>query len=218
MQALAVPSLAVVSSAAAPRPRGRRPRTDDERAAHRARLVAAAIDAVRAHGPDAAMHDIAERAGVSKPVLYDEFGDKLGVADAIAVELAGRLERDLIAALASGGPFDATALVDGLVGSLIELIDGEPELYRFLVRSIRTGERGGLLDNALAHVIRERAAALFGVLSPGAPPRELRLLTDGWFGFVLAAVESWQVDKDLDRDEVAALIATTLRAGLSGPR
>jgi hypothetical protein len=84
------------------------------------------------------------------------------------------------------------------------------------VRSIRTGERGGLLDNALVRVIRERAASLFGALSPGAAPRELRLLTDGWFGFVLAAVESWQVDKALDRDEVAALIATTMRAGLSG--
>ncbi len=208
-------SLAVATAEHTPRPRGRRPRTDAERAAHRTRLVTAAIEAIRRHGPDAAMSDIADEAGVSKPVLYDEFGDKLGVADAVAVHLAAQLEHDLVAQLAEGGPFDVAMALDALVRGLIELIDGEPEIYGFISRSIRTGERG-LLDHALVRVIQERTAALFGALTPGAAPRELRLITDGWFGFVLAAVESWQRDRSIDRDEFVQLLSATLRAGSAG--
>jgi AcrR family transcriptional regulator len=207
--------LVATPPAAAPRPRGRRPRTDAERAAHRARLVAAAIDAIRRHGPDVAMSDIALAAGVSKPVLYDEFGDKLGVADAVSVHLAEQLEHDLIAQLARSGTFDVAMALDTLVGGLIELIDGEPELYGFIARSMRTGERG-LLDHALVRIIRERTEALFGSLTPGATPRELRLVTDGWFGFVLAAVESWQRDRAVDRDDFVRLLSATLRAGSAG--
>jgi AcrR family transcriptional regulator len=205
----------VAASDTPPRPRGRRPRTDGERAERRARLVAAAIEAVRHHGSDVSMSEIATVAGVSKPVLYDEFGDKLGVADAVAVHLAEGVERELLEQLTQRGSFDVTIAVDVLIESLVTLIDGEPELYGFLVRSIRTSERG-LLDHALVRVIQERAAALLGGLLPGATPRELRILTDGWFGFVLAAVESWQRDKTLDRDEFVALLSSVLRAGFAG--
>ena len=45
----------------------------DER---RAVLVQAAVRAIRRHGPDVAMEDIATEAGGSKPILYRHFHDK----------------------------------------------------------------------------------------------------------------------------------------------
>ena len=58
------------------------------------------MEALRTHGRDASLVEMASVAGVSKPVLYDEFGDKQGVADAIAdVVGSGRTLRlhDLVA-------------------------------------------------------------------------------------------------------------------------
>ncbi|MGH3547151.1 MAG: TetR/AcrR family transcriptional regulator [Pseudonocardiaceae bacterium] len=45
----------------------------------RAALVQAAMRAIRQHGPDVAMDDIATEAGVSKPILYRHFLDKGGL-------------------------------------------------------------------------------------------------------------------------------------------
>ena len=59
-----------------------RVRLDPE--ARRAELADAAIRAIRAIGADASMADIAAEAGISKPVLYHHFGDKAGLAAAIA--------------------------------------------------------------------------------------------------------------------------------------
>lgn len=79
-----------------PRPRGRPPRTEEARAEHRTRLVEAAMEAVRRYGAEVSIDQIAEAADVSKPVIYSEFGDKTGLVDAMAVVLAGRIERTVI--------------------------------------------------------------------------------------------------------------------------
>ena len=61
-----------------PQRQGRRPRTrwDQHRADRRAELVEAAVAAIDEHGPAASIAQIAESAGVSKPVLYRYFEDK----------------------------------------------------------------------------------------------------------------------------------------------
>ena len=63
----------------------------------RTRLLDACIAAIRRVGPDASVDEMAAEAGVCKPVLYAEFGDKYGIADAIAVEIVERSERILMA-------------------------------------------------------------------------------------------------------------------------
>jgi AcrR family transcriptional regulator len=59
-----------MSTSSPPRGPGRPPRTAEERAAQRTRLVDAAMAAIRTHGPDVSVDEIAAAAGVSKPVLY----------------------------------------------------------------------------------------------------------------------------------------------------
>jgi len=170
------------------------------------------MDAVRTKGPDASMDDMARAAGVSKPVLYSEFGDKRGVADAIAVTLAHRLERAAAAELA-GRELDIPSVVRAAIGGLIDLIDTEPELYQFIVRAIRSGDRG-LLDNALVQVIQERLAVLMGLLLPGLDVVRLRALSDGLFGFGFAAVESWTSHRELTKDELIDALSTVVQAGI----
>src|SRR5437016_10148188 len=123
---------------------GRPARTEQERAAQRARLLDSSMDAIREQGPDISIDELAAAAGVSKPVLYDEFGGKLGIADALAVVLAQNVERNVMKRLASGPTIDAETAVRLAITSLINLIVDEPNLYAFLVRSMRSTDRGFL--------------------------------------------------------------------------
>lgn len=168
--------------------------------------------AIREHGPDVSIDELAAAAGVSKPVLYDEFGGKLGIADAIAVELAERVERKVLADLVAGGGFDLPSAVRAVVDGLVTLITDEPALYSFLVRSIRSSDRG-FLDNALVRVIHERAGVVLGALAPTVAADHVAVLTDGVFGFLFAAVESWQATKQPPKDELVATLAAVIGEG-----
>jgi AcrR family transcriptional regulator len=145
-------------------------------------------------------------------VLYSEFGDKRGVADAIAVTLAHRLEARAAADLA-GTPVEIPAVVRATVSALIDLIDTEPELYAFIVRAIRTGDRG-LLDNGLVRVIQERLAVLMALLLPGLDTVRLRALADGLFGFGFAAVESWTTNRELSKEELIDALSVVVQGGI----
>ena len=182
--------------------------------AHRTRLVEATIDAIRTKGPDLSIDDMAAAAGVSKPVLYDEFGGRLGIADAIAVIVTERVEGQVLAELAASGTTDLGVAIRAVIQALVDLIDDEPELYVFLVRAIRSPERG-LLDNALLTVMHERATQLVGFIAPGVPSAHLRILTDGLFGFVLAAVESWHHHGEPPKDELVDTLTNVISTGFA---
>lgn len=170
------------------------------------------MDTVRQRGPDCSMDDLARGAGVSKPVLYRHFGDKRGVADAIAVTLAHRLVASAAADLA-GHPIDIAAVVRSTFSALIHVVDTDPELYRFIARAIHSGDRG-LLDNALVRVIQERLTVLVGLLLPGLDPVRRRALTDGLFGFGFAAVESWTAHRELSKEELIEALSVVVQGGI----
>ncbi len=73
---------------------GRASRWDAHREARRSEFVAAAAAAITEHGPDVHLDQIAETAGVSKPVLYRYFTDKDDLLAAVA-----RWESDRILAV-----------------------------------------------------------------------------------------------------------------------
>lgn len=196
-----------------PRPRGRPPRTQDQRAEHRNRLVEAAMEAVRRYGPEVSMDQMADVAEVSKPVLYAEFGDKTGLVDAMAVVLAARVEQTVIGRVAADGRSDPEHVIGAIIDALINLIEDEPSLYAYIVRSLRMRDRG-LLDNALVRVIHDRASVIIGRLAEDLQEEELGILTDGVFGFVFGVVESWVANRRVDKDELVGTMAAAIRAGL----
>ena len=211
---VAAPRPSTRAEAAPKRSRGRPPRTDSQRAAHRTRLIEAAMEAVRANGPDVSIDEMADTAGVSKPVLYAEFGDKLGLIDAIALVLAERVERTVVARITRDRAFDADSVIGAIVDALITLIDGEPQLYAFLARGLRGSDRG-FLDNALVRVIHERAALVVGLLAPQVPKDELSILTDGVFGFVFGVVESWVATRRPPKEQLIEMMTAAIQAGLT---
>src|SRR5437899_4823820 len=119
-----------MTEAPAPVHRGTRLSRD----ARRAQLLVAARDVFAAQGYHAAaMDDIADRAGVSKPVLYQHFPGKrelyLALLEQQVDELADRMTQ------AMAGTDDNRARVDGAVGAYFDFIDAEGEAFRLVFES-----------------------------------------------------------------------------------
>lgn len=203
----------VTTPPTAPRGPGRPPRSPEARAAQRARLLQAAFEAVRAHGPEASVEDMASEAGVSKPVLYSEFGDKYGIADAMAVALVEQGERQLMAELEQTGTVDLDRALRLAVEGFFDVVTADPDVYGFIVRSIRRSD-AGLLDNALMRSLQTRFEVVAAVLAPGADPAVVRFLAHGTFGFIISSIESWESTRTPDRDVALDLVVTVLANGL----
>ena len=77
------------------RGRGRPRKSAADRNDQRRRIVESARTTIGAHGPSTSIGDIAAAAGVSKPLIYETFGDKAGLADAIAADLVAELIDDM---------------------------------------------------------------------------------------------------------------------------
>lgn len=179
------------------------------------------MDAIRDRGPEVSIDDIATQAGVSKPVLYGHFGDKLGLADAVAALLADSVLSVTMGTSAGGtsdtDEVDFPTAIGVIVGALVDLVEAEPEIYGFLVRTIRSGDRG-FLDNALVEVIRIRGGRLAALAEPGIDPSVLAVLVDGAFGFLLFSVESWQASRSVPRDELVTTLVEAVVAGFGSAR
>ncbi len=162
--------------------------------------------------------DIAADSGVSKPVIYGQFGDRLGLADAIAVVMADAVTETTLAAVTesaeSGADLGFVAAIRSIVTSLVDLVDTEPAIYGFLVRTIRSGERG-FFDNALVEVIRVRGGRLVEFANPQIPDRTRELLVDGAFGFLLFAIESWKINRTPGRVELVDTLTEAVVAGFT---
>ncbi len=198
--------------------RGRPPLSDAARAGRRAELTAAAIRAVRVGGADQSIEDIAARLGVSKPVFYETFGGRAGLAEAMSVELAARMEASVVGQLGPARPdgtYDVTVdrVVELVVEGLLVLVEQEPEIYAFIVSAIR-GERNGVLDNALARVVHQHVHPIIVVATPTMRTDEQSVLTDGIYGLALATLESWTATRSLSRSTVVTMLTTTILGGL----
>jgi AcrR family transcriptional regulator len=180
----------------------------------RQRLIEDAMAAIRLHGSSVSVENIAVQAGVSKPVIYAEFGDKAGIADALALERAQQMERSLIAKLADSEPLDTAMAVQLGASALIGLLVDEPEVYGFIVRSVRDTDRG-VLDNPLVRTLHDRVGMLITLLAPDADAAMVSVVTDGMFGFIFAMVESWQVARKPSEEEVVRMIVLLVQQGFA---
>lgn len=188
---------------------GRPPRSLAERAAHRVRLVEGCLRGIRAYGPDVSMVQMAAMAGVSKPVLYAEFGDRNGVAEHLAAELGERIESDVLAALDGRRGTDHEAALRVLIDALFDLVSEEPEIYAFMIRALRSSG-SGLLDNALVTSISQRVSPLWQVVGLQLDADVARVSTHAVLGLVFATLDSWQMTHRPPRPQVVDALSTVM--------
>ena len=174
-----------VSEAEAPARGARLPR-----GARRLQLLGAAREVFVAQGYHAAaMDEIAERAGVSKPVLYQHFPSKRDLYLALLEQHTDELVAATREALAS--TTDNKQRVAATMGAFFAFIDSESESFRLVFESDFTSdpEVRELLDRmqrgcaeAIAEVIKE---------DTGLPAAEAELLAIGLAGIAHVTARYW---------------------------
>jgi len=114
------------------RPRGPR----RSRAERREELLDGAERAIRRVGPQASMEELAAEAGITKPILYSHFGDRAGLADALAERTADLLIATLGDSLDQGAQLgNPRQVVEDAFSAFCTFIETDPSIYRFLVRT-----------------------------------------------------------------------------------
>ena len=160
------------------------------RPARRAQLLAAAQQVFVAQGYHAAlMDDIADRAGVSKPVLYQHFPGKLELYLALLDEQVEHL------VVAVRGALDSTTdnheRVRRAITAYFDFVDGEGEAYRLVFESDLRNDpavaaRVQRALDACTEAIADTIAA-----DTGVDAAEARLLSVGLSGLAEVSARWW---------------------------
>src|SRR5215210_2936523 len=186
------------------------------RGARRVQLLRAAQDVFVAQGfHAAAMDDIADRAGVSKPVLYQHFPGKRELYLALLEQQVDELTDRVREAMA--GTEDNRARVDGAVGAYFDFIDAEGEAFRLVFESdLRNDADVRRLADQGARQCIEAIAEVIAV-ETGADPERALLLSAGMTGLAETSARWWLAGKGtLSRDEAVALMSSLAWRGMSG--
>jgi AcrR family transcriptional regulator len=191
--------------------RSRLPR--DER---RAQLLSAALEIFTASGYHAAsMDEIADRASVSKPVLYQHFPSKLDLYLAVLDLHIDSLVFAIQKAIASTR--DNKNRVKATIDAYFGFIEGEGEAFRLLFES----------DMSIEPQVRERlermtydcAVAVSAVISvdTGLPKDEAMILAIGLIGCAQISARHWlEKGGKIDRSQASALVTSLMWRGISG--
>jgi AcrR family transcriptional regulator len=184
---------------------GRSTRWDPHRRDRRAAIIAAAIDAIEAHGPDALTGQIAERAGVPRTHVYRHFDGKQALDLAVSRSVANQIGTSIRAGLATPG--SARDIIRAAISQHLSWIEAHPNLYRFLAQHAYTVGRTGTpaADDAKAAFATELTALLQGYMRlfsiETAPAARVIV---GVVGMVDATAAWWLEHRDVPRDDLTA--------------
>ena len=186
------------------------------RSARRKQLLEAAQEVFVAQGYHAAaMDDIAERAGVSKPVLYQHFPGKLELYRALLTTCADDLVERVQEAIAATS--DNHERVEAAVSAYFDFVAGDGQAYRLVFESDLRGEpeAAAVVDGALTRCIETVAAAV--TADAGLDAARARLLAVGLVGLSQVGAQYWlDTEQEVPRDEAVALMASLAWRGLAG--
>ncbi len=158
------------------------------------------------------VEEIAERAGVSKPVIYQHFGGKEGLYAVVVDREVTALTERIVGALDVSHPHQAA---QGAADAFLAYIEEREEGFRVLLRDAPTG----MGASSFASVIVDVAARAEQLLIDGfgergfdadSAPMYARMLV----GAVAMVGEWWLEVREPSREEVAAHVVNLLWNGL----
>lgn len=187
----------------------------------RLQLLAAAREVFVAQGYHAAaMDDIAERAGVSKPVLYQHFPGKLDLYLALLDAGIAELLEGLRAALSATN--DNKQRVIATTQAYFAFVDDPEGAFRLVFESDLTNEKA--VRERVEHLDEGCAALVSDVIAAdtGLSQDEALLLASGLIGMAQVSARYWLRTKAdgagsrIPREEAAALVASLSWRGIRG--
>jgi AcrR family transcriptional regulator len=185
------------------------------RSARRAQLLAAARAVFVAEGYHAAAMDtIAERAGVSKPVLYQHFPSKLELYLALLEASSDEIVSRVRAALASTQDNDVR--VHRTIEAYFEFVADHGQAYRLVFESDLRGqtEVERIVDRATEGCIDAITDTI--TTDTGLDQQRSRLLASGLVGLSQVSARYWLGrSPEVPRDEAVAMLSTLAWRGIS---
>ena len=182
----------------------------------RRQLLDAALEVFVSQGYHAAaMDDIAERAGVSKPVLYQHFPGKLELYLALLDESMDTLVETVREAL--GSTTDNKQRVAATFGAYFEFVGGQGQAFRLVFESDLSNEAA--VRARLDRVQRECAAMISQIVreDAGLSVEEAHLLSVGLVGMAQVTARYWLRTRDhIPREAAEQLVARLAWRGISG--
>ena len=182
----------------------------------RAQLMESALEVFVAHGYHAAaMDDIAERAGVSKPVLYQHFPGKLDLYLALLEQSCDTIIANTRAALESTQ--DNKQRVAATMEVFYEYVAGDSGAFRLVFESDLTSEPA--VREQVDRVTAQTAAMVTEVIheDTGLPDDAARLLAVSLVGMAQVSARFWLTDPgDIGKADAAALVAGLAWRGIRG--
>ncbi|MFB9311713.1 TetR/AcrR family transcriptional regulator [Nocardioides plantarum] len=194
------------------RPRGGRlPRRE-----RRVQLLESALEVFVQHGYHAAaMDDIAERAGVSKPVLYQHFPGKLDLYLALLDSSCDAVIDNCRVALDS--THDNKQRVAAAIDAFYDYVGKDTGAFRLVFESDLTNEPA--VRQHVDRVTSECASLIAAVIhdDTGLPDPASRLLAVSLVGMAQVSARFWLAEAGgIDRDQATALVSGLAWRGIRG--
>jgi AcrR family transcriptional regulator len=185
----------------------------------RAQLLSSALEVFVAQGYHAAaMDDIAERAGVSKPVLYQHFPGKLDLYLALLDASCDTIIANCRDALESTQ--DNKQRVAAAIDAFYGYVAHDAGAFRLVFESDLTSEPA--VRDHVDRVTSECADMIAGVIheDTGLPDAASRLLAVSLVGMAQVSARFWLANKDglgsLEREQAVALVSGLAWRGIRG--
>lgn len=163
------------------------------------------------------MEELAAEAGITKPILYSHFGDRSGLADALAERTAGSLVATLGDSLTQAAETgDPQLVVSRAFEAFASFVEADPSIYRFLVRT--SLDEPNPMSSRLVTQIASRISAqldhalrLLGIDSGPAEPWSFAIV-----GMGFAATEWWLDRRTMPKSDLIDHLSQLVWGGLAG--
>ncbi|MDO5629428.1 MAG: TetR/AcrR family transcriptional regulator [Mobilicoccus sp.] len=161
------------------------------------------------------VEEIASRAGVSKPVVYEHFGGKEGLY-AVVVDREIRALLDSITGALTDGRHPRTLLENAAL-ALLDYVENSSEGFRILVRDSPTGQSTGSFASLISDVASQVEYILADQfkarrLDPKTAPMYAQMLV----GMVALTGQWWLDSPKFKKEEVASHLVNLAWNGLTG--
>jgi AcrR family transcriptional regulator len=155
------------------------------------------------------MREVAQAAGVSKPLLYHYFPSKIELFKAAVAEKAAELAR-LIEPSGEGTPLEELTL--GLDAYLAWIEDNARRWSKLMQSATTLPEARQIVEG-----VRQRTMELvLSALAGRSKPRPaLHIAIKGWLGYMDAAILDWTEARDLPREKLRELLVAAFAAALA---
>ena len=160
----------------------------------------------------ASIEVIAKLAGISRPIVYEYFGDKEGMYVACLRRAREELEEMILAAATRAG--DAREMLQYGTEAYFEFVERRGQRWAVLFGGVELAGRAAEGVARLRFATVSRIRDLLGELAPEADQRTVEAFSHAISGSAEQVAKWWRANPDVTREEVVGLQVAFAWAGM----